>query len=65
MEALYALNSPPVVSFTHRPLSSSFLGLPYRISKYNPKKELLMGPRGNVVQAVDAAMDHAMGLAEL
>ena len=29
---------------THRPLSSSFLGLPYRILNRNHKKELLRGP---------------------
>ena len=29
--------------FTHRPLSSSFLGLPYRILNINHKKELLRG----------------------
>ena len=29
---------------THRPLSSSFLALPYRILKINHKKELLRGP---------------------
>ena len=28
---------------THRPLSSSFLGLPYRILHMNHKKELLRG----------------------
>ena len=28
---------------THRPLSSSFLGLPYRILKISHKKELLRG----------------------
>ena len=28
------------VRLTHRPLSSSFLGLPYRILGINPKKEL-------------------------
>ena len=28
---------------THRPQSSSFLGLPYRILNMNPKKELLRG----------------------
>ena len=28
----------------HRPLSSSFLGLPYRIRSINHKKELLKGP---------------------
>ena len=28
----------------HRPLSSSFLGLPYRILNMNHKKELLRGP---------------------
>ena len=32
-----------VVGFTHRPLSSSFLGLPYRILSINHKKELLRG----------------------
>ena len=29
--------------FTHRPLSSSFLGLPYRILNINHKKELFGG----------------------
>ena len=29
---------------THRPLSSSFLGLPYRNLKIKHKKELLRGP---------------------
>ena len=29
--------------FTHKPLSSSFLGLPYRILNINHKKELLRG----------------------
>ena len=28
---------------THRPLSSSFLGLPYRILNINHKEELLRG----------------------
>ena len=28
---------------THRPLSSSFLGLPYRVPNINHKKELLRG----------------------
>ena len=28
---------------THRPQSSSFVGLPYRILNMNPKKELLWG----------------------
>ena len=28
---------------THRPQSSSFLGLPYRTLNMNPKKELLWG----------------------
>ena len=32
-----------VAGFTHRPLSSSFLGLPYRILDMNHKKELLRG----------------------
>ena len=31
------------VSNTHRPQSSSFLGLPYRILNMKPKKELLWG----------------------
>ena len=31
------------LGFTHRPLSSSFLGLPYRILKMNHRKELLRG----------------------
>ena len=30
-------------SNTHRPLSSSFLGVPYRILNINHKKELLRG----------------------
>ena len=29
---------------THRPQSSSFLGVPYRILNMNPQKELLWGP---------------------
>ena len=29
--------------YTHRPLSSSFLGLPYRILNIDHKKELLRG----------------------
>ena len=32
------------LGFTHRPLSSSLLGLPYRILKINHNKELLTGP---------------------
>ena len=31
------------LGFTHRPLSSSFLGLPYRIQNKSHKKELLRG----------------------
>ena len=31
---------------THRPLSSSFLGLPYRILNINHKKELFGGAMG-------------------
>ena len=31
------------VGLSHRPLSSSFLGLPYRILNINHKKELLRG----------------------
>ena len=31
------------LAFTHRPQSSSFLGLPYRILNMNPQKELLWG----------------------
>ena len=31
------------MGLTHRPQSSSFLGLPYRILNMNPKKELLWG----------------------
>ena len=34
---------------THRPLSSSFLGLPYRNPKINHKKELLRGLWGGPV----------------
>ena len=36
---------------THRPLSSSFLGLPYRILHTNHKKELLRGLGVNPFQA--------------
>ena len=32
-----------VLGYTHRPLSSSFLGLPYSIVKINHRKELLRG----------------------
>ena len=32
-----------VQELTHRPQSSSFLGLPYRILNMNPQKELLWG----------------------
>ena len=32
-----------LVLFTHRPHSSSFLGVPYRILNMNPQKELLWG----------------------
>ena len=35
--------SPLLISLTHRPHSSSFLGLPYRVLNMNPKKELLWG----------------------
>ena len=31
------------LGLTHRPLSSSFLGLPYRILSINHEKELLRG----------------------
>ena len=34
-----------VGGFTHRPQSSSFLGLPYRILNMSHKKELLWGLR--------------------
>ena len=37
------------LGFTHRPLSSSFLGLPYRILNKGHKKELLRGPMGRVL----------------
>ena len=33
---------------THRPLSSSFLGLPYRILDINHGKELVRGLRGEL-----------------
>ena len=33
------------LGFTHKPLSSSFLGLPYGILNINHKKELLKGLR--------------------
>ena len=33
-----------MLGFTHRLLSSSFLGLPYRILNMNHKKELLRTP---------------------
>ena len=36
-----ALTSGAVLQLSHRPLSSSFLGLPYRILNINHKKELL------------------------
>ena len=36
-------SKPPSFSPTHRPQSSSFLGLPYRILNMNLKKELLWG----------------------
>ena len=32
--------------FTHRPQSSSFLGLPYRILNMNPEKGTTLGPMG-------------------
>ena len=32
-----------ILQYTHRPQSSSFLGLPYRVLNMNPKKELLWG----------------------
>ena len=36
-------NLPECPRPTHRPLSSSFLGLPYRILNINHKEELLRG----------------------
>ena len=38
----YTLKSKSLHS-AHRPHSSSFLGLPYRILNMNPRKELLCG----------------------
>ena len=43
MLALAATMAAPPRCSTHRPLSSSFLGLPYRILNINRKKELLRG----------------------
>ena len=40
---LSILQKLPEPHLTHRPQSSSFLGLPYRILNMNPKKELLWG----------------------
>ena len=39
----FALLNPTMQDCTHRPLSSSFLGLPYRVLNINHKKELLRG----------------------
>ena len=37
------MSSSGSIGATHRPQSSSFLGLPYRILNMNPKRELLWG----------------------
>ena len=37
---------------THRPLSSSFLGLPYRVLNINHRKELLRGLWAEVLQGL-------------
>ena len=42
----YGLQRFGLLVFTHRPLSSSFLGLPCRILNKNHKKELFSGPMG-------------------
>ena len=43
-DALGILSAPSALQvFTHRPLSSSFLGLPYRLLNINHKKEILRG----------------------
>ena len=46
METIGRVSGLGVVGVTHRPLSSSFLGLPYRILNINHKKELLRGRGG-------------------
>ena len=40
---------------THRPQSSSFLGLPYRILNMNPKTELLWGLWVGFMELIDFA----------
>ena len=48
---------------THRPLSSSFWGLPYRSLNISHKKELLrglwVGPAGGVVQGIKTGDDYS------
>ena len=41
--AVKSVSDPWELEHTHSPLSSSFLGLPYRILNINHKKELLRG----------------------
>ena len=41
------------MGFSHRPLSSSFLGLPYRVLNINHKKELLRGLEPFLAEARD------------
>ena len=41
--AIYTPRDSIIVIITHRPQSSSLLGLPYRILNMNPKKEPLWG----------------------
>ena len=48
--------------FTHRPLSSSFLGLPYRILNINHKKELLRGLWAGVSTASIFSVYFVLGL---
>ena len=48
---------------THRPQSSSFLGLPYRILNMNPKKGTTLGPMGSsVVRGLQARAFCRLGL---
>ena len=42
---------------THRPPSSSFLGLPSRILNMNHKKELLRGPMGRAIFGQRSAVE--------
>ena len=46
-ERFFSLSAGWGDGFTHRPLTSSFLGLPYGVLNINHKQELLKGPMGN------------------